>query len=225
MKKLLQKIVPVLSICILGTGCALTHQSRSVETKGFLKNYEQLQKGEKGQAHLVYINPNTDFKKYSKIYIAPIQAWSSKDSGLSGLDKKDIQALVNYLRATVVKELSTDYDLVKQPEPGAFTLKMAITDAEGSNVPLDIISHALPVGMAISVIKRVAVGAHSSVGKAAIEVEAVDSLTNERLGAFVDARVGALRVRDMHKKWSDPQSSFDYWAKKMKSRLAELRSK
>ena len=61
------------------------------------------------------------------------------------------------------------------------------------------------------------------VGKAAIEGEITDSVTNERLVAAVDERVGTKSLSGMFHKWSDVEKAFDTWAGHLRERLEELR--
>ncbi len=53
------------------------------------------------------------------------------------------------------------------------------------------------------------------------------SETNERLFAAVNARAGRKYTGrlDKWKKWQDAKDAFDYWAKRLKIRLTELRSR
>lgn len=223
MKKSL--IIATTAVMAIGAGCAVSQKARDVKTRGFLKNYSQLEKGKEDQAHYVYINKNVNFKKYTKIYFKPIEVWKSKDSDLNEIKKADIQALVNYFTASITRELKGEYKFVDKPGPGVMTLRLALTDAKGSNVPMDIIGHIVPIGLGVSIIKKVATGAHSFVGKAGVEGELLDSESGKRLAAFVDERVGALNYTDMGRKWSDTQDSFDYWAKLLRKRLDEMKKR
>ena len=62
------------------------------------------------------------------------------------------------------------------------------------------------------------------VGKAAMEAEITDSMTSKRLAAAVDERAGAKTLRGIGGKWKDVDNAFNYWAEKIRKRLAELRA-
>ena len=205
------------------TGCSSTVQTRKVDTSGFLSNYAQLEKGEGDEVQLRYINPQADFNAYTKILMDPVKFYSDKNSTLEGEDKKRI---VNYLYATVKEQLKTDYRFVSEPSAGTMRLRVAITEAKGSKVVLDTISTIIPVGVALGLVKQVATGTNLSVGKAAVEMELLDSQTGQRLMAAVDERAGRKYTGKFDKfdKYHTVEDAFDFWAKKLKKRLAEFRT-
>ena len=65
--------IVLISMIALFVGCAQTYQARKVETSGFLEDsYSLLQEGKKGEAQLIYINPDADFAAYDKIMLDPV---------------------------------------------------------------------------------------------------------------------------------------------------------
>lgn len=215
----------VMGLVLSGCGTT-THQTRSADTSGFLQDYGTLRKGEDGESLLVYLNAQTDFSKYEEILIDPIKMYAAQDSKLAAVPPQDRQALLNYLDATLRQQLTKDYKIVTAPGPGVMRLKVAITESKASRVFLDTLSTIMPPGVAITLIKRAAVGSHSAVGLARIEMELHDSQTQVRLAAAVDERAGKKwpGTFDKWKKWQDAQDAYDYWATQLRTRLAELRS-
>ena len=54
--------------------CATTQQARDVVTAGFLDDYSILQEGSADHEALRrYVNPNADWKHYTKVMIDPVQ--------------------------------------------------------------------------------------------------------------------------------------------------------
>ena len=204
---------------LLITGCSSTFQTRKVETSGFLGDYSQLEKGGEDEAQLMYINPQADFEGYTKILMDPVKFYSDEDSKLEGEDK---QRVVDYLHATIKEQLKAEYTFVNEPSPETMRLRVAITEAKGSKVVMDTISSVIPVGIALGLVKKVATGTNLSVGKASIELEIQDAQTGERLAAVVDERAGRKYTGKFDKfdKYSTVEDAFDYWAKKLKKRLA-----
>jgi hypothetical protein len=49
-----------------------------------------------------------------------------------------------------------------------------------------------------------------------------DSLTQQRLAAFVDERIGQRSLQGLGT-WSQVQAAFDHWGQQLATRLAELR--
>jgi hypothetical protein len=215
-------------ICVLMLlcSCAATSKSRTVTKSGFLGDYGQLKVGKEDQAQLVYVDSTADFKTYTKILMDPIKVYTSdKDSNLKKLSKEELQTLVNYLDATIRENLKKDYSFVDAPGPGVMRLRVAITDAEDSNVPLDTISSILPIGMALNMIQVGITGKSSFVGEAGVEAEMLDSQSNKRLMAAVDRRVGSKYTGQFDKfnEWHAVTDSYDYWAQRMQTSLSELR--
>ena len=208
---------------LLITGCSSTFQTRKVTTTTFLGDYSQLEKGSGDEAQLIYINPQTDFNSYTKILMDPVKFYSDEDSKLEGEDKKRI---VDYLDATIKEQLKTDYMFVNEPSAETMRLRVAITEARGSKVVMDTISSIIPIGMALGLVKKVAVGTNLSVGKASVEMEIQDSQTGERLVAAVDERAGRKYTGkfDKFEKYHTVEDAFNYWAKRLKNRLKEFRT-
>jgi hypothetical protein len=226
------------TLCVLGavgltlvaglmTGCKSTYQARKAAPSGFLGNYSQLKEGKGEEALMVYVNPKADFKKYKKIKLDPVRIYATQDSSLAKLPREDLQRLVNYLDATLREHLTKDYAIVDKPGSDVMRVRVAITEAKGANVVLDTFSTLMPIGLAVSEIKNLAVGSHSAVGSVGAECEALDSMDNVRLFAAVDARVGQKVTGKFDKfdKWRTATDSFDYWAERLQTRLTEMRNK
>jgi hypothetical protein len=221
MKSIIKVITLFGILLFLITGCSSTFQTRKVTTSGFLGDYSQLEKGNGDEAQLMYINPQADFNAYTRILMDPVKFYSDKNSKLEGEDKKRI---VDYLHATIQDQLKTDYTFVNEPSAETMRLRVAITEAQGSKVVMDTISSIIPIGMALGLVKKVAVGTNLSVGKARVELEIQDSQTGERLVAAVDERAGRKYTGKFDKfdKYHTVEDAFDYWAKKLKKRLTDL---
>ena len=68
-----------------------------------------------------------------------------------------------------------------------------------------------------------AIDTQAFVGRAAVEADITDALTGMRLVAGVDERAGGKTIRGGLKEWSHVKRSFEFWAKRLRERLAELR--
>jgi hypothetical protein len=148
------------------------------------------------------------------------------DSLLGAISSEDMQNLLNYLDATLRENLGENFNFVTQPEPGTMRLRIALTEAKSGKVALDMVSSVLPPAVALSALKTMASGSGTGVGEASAEMEVLDSETGERLAAAVDKRVGGKYTGQFNKlnKWRATQAAFDYWAERMKTRLAELKN-
>jgi hypothetical protein len=213
----------VLALAIVG--CDTTHQARGVKPTGFLANYSQLQEGAEGQALLVYVNPRTHFAIYDKVIIDPIAIWFVRNPDLIKVPPTELRNVAGYLHKAMTDQLKGDYQIVKKPGPGVMRLRLAIVEAKGSRVALDTLSNILPPMVLITATTRLAGGTHLFVGKAGIEAELVDSVTGARLAAAIDRRAGRKVFRGKFGTWNDVKEAHDYWAERLRKRLADLRAK
>ncbi len=213
---------------LLMSGCASTYQQRSVKGSGFLSDYSQLKDRGGDTAMLSFVDPKANFRAYDKILLEPVRAFAAnKGSSMANLSKEKQQHLVNYFDAALRNTLKKDYALVSQPGPGVLRVRVALTEATGSKVLLDTVSTVLPIGLALSSVKALATGEHLNVGTVGAECEGLDSLTNKRLFAAVDARVGRKITGkfDKFSRWHAVEDACDFWAAQLHDRLIEKRGK
>jgi hypothetical protein len=207
----------------LFTGCASTSQGRTADMSGFLGDYSVLTEGAEGQAQLVYVNPTAKFADYTEILMDPIVVCAASDnSPLSKVPEDEMKTLLDYLDATVRGQLQEDYAFVPVAGPRTMRLRIALTEAKGANVVLSAASSVTPVGLAVNGLKKAVTGASTGVGATSAEMELVDAQTGERLAAAVDERIGS-KVNSFSE-WQAAKDAFDYWAGRLKVRLAELRA-
>jgi hypothetical protein len=206
-------------------GCATTKKSADTEMSGFLGDYSQFREGTKDEAQLVYINPAAKLSKYDKVIIDPVAIWSSvQGSDESYIPEAELQMLADYLHGVLHNELFLDYKIVESPGPGALRIRTALTEAKKTDVAMGIVANVMPPMLIADTAKTMATGTAMFVGRAAVEMEIVDSVSNERLLAAVDQRVGTKAFRGKSSSWSHVQEAFDYWAQRLKLRLEMLRN-
>ncbi len=228
MNNVIQACARTVACVLLGSmlcACATTYEARSVHPSGFLGDYSKLKKIRRGGSALLYVNETAIAGRYSKVILDPIQMYGPTNGALARLSKTDQQTLVNYLDAALRVYMTNIYAVVDQPGPDVMRMRMAITEAKGANVPLDVVSSVVPFGLAVSVVKELATGAHTAVGQAGLECEGLDSVTGERMFAFVDARVGRKVTGrfDKFRKWHTVQDAFEFWAKKISDEVQKAR--
>ena len=207
--------------------CATSRQTRKgVEGSGFLGNYSQLQTGKKGQAALLYWNSSADWNKYTKVKIDSIQLWKSDDldSPLGKLNAETQQRLVDLLNTALVDELQNDYEIVDQTGPDVLEIRAAITDAKHSKPVINLVSSVYLPLKVVSFGKQLLTGTGIGVGAVTVECELLDGQSQQRLAAAVDRRSGTKALRSKFDgTWGDVKLSFDYWAQRLRTRLAEER--
>jgi hypothetical protein len=216
--------IAVLGACLtlILAGCATTRQTRSVETHGFLGDYSQLRKGEKNEAQLMYVNEDADWASYDSMIIDSVTIWYTDRTAT--LSDEDAQALTDRLYGALHTELSKDFKIVEEPGPGVIRLRGAVTQAKGARVVGKTVTSIIPQLRLLTTVAGVASDTQVFVGKATIEAEFVDSLTEERLAAAVDTRAGTKALRGLGGTWKDVYNAFDYWAESIRAYLEQLRT-
>ena len=220
------RLLCIFVLLISAAGCAKTHQGRSIKESGFFTDYSQFRKGKGDEAQLVYTNPAalTNFAHYNTIMIDSISVYALKKSRLAKLDKEQVESLVGYLHQALVTELGKDYQIVDKPGPDTLRLRVALTEARGSNVVLDATTTIIPQFRLLSSGAQLIADTAAVVGTARVEAELLDSVTGERLVAAVDERSGSKALKGVFNKWSDVQDAFTHWAVRARTRFAALRS-
>ena len=172
---------------------------------------------------LIYVKEGVDWSKYNKIMIDPIQVWTVQGSELKSLNKEELANLLAVLNAIVKEAFKKDFEVTLSPGANTLRLKIALTDGESSEPITDALSSVIPVTLALTYLKDFAVGRHTSVGKASIEAEIVDSVTGERFSAGMDTRYGGKGFEGKFDSWDDIKAAFEFWFTRLNKRLASYK--
>jgi Protein of unknown function (DUF3313) len=202
-------------------GCAKTEQAREVETSGFLGDYSILQPGKEGEALLLYKNPQADFSIYRAVYVEPAIVLISKQSTVP---REELHRLADDLRSKVIWKLKEDFLVVPKLVPDALQIELALTEAEPSDVGMDIVSTIIPPAGMVSEAKKLATGTQAFVGRASVEAKLTDGNTGTLLMAAADRRVGGRSLDGSMDSWDDAHQAFEYWADRLAQRLREWRN-
>jgi hypothetical protein len=214
------------TVCAVGAlvvlaGCAGGQAGKAMPA-GFLRDYSQLREGKEGEALLVYVKPDVDFRKYTKILLEPVTVWKTKDT--TGISAIEAALLADELDDEVRISLDRDYELVKTAGPDVLRIRAAITEAKQSWYVEDgIIGHSDPDSGPLKP-PTPSNATRDFVGGAAAEAEVLDSLSGERLLAAVDRRVGKRGWKVKESSWDDVEKVFSYWSERLRARLEDLRA-
>lgn len=195
-------------------GCA----SAPKETpSGFLQTYPQFQAGPPEGVDQVYTKPGMDLSKYRRVMVDEAQFFLSKDAASHGLQASELKELSDTFHRAIFEALGNAYPLVTEPGTDVLRIRLAITNIETSNPAMSGITTVLPVGLAVSVAKKATTGGHTGVGGASMEVEFLDSMTNERLVAAIDTFNGSKMSG--FSKLGATKEAFEFWAKRLRVTL------
>ena len=167
----------VSSILVLGllVGCS---GRPKVGHSGFLGDYSQFKPHPDVKGAMLYEHPSRSLKQYNKFIIDPVVVHFAPDAKETAIDPDELKELTDYFEEQLVKGLSESghYQVVSAPGPGVLRLRIAITGIE-KTTPIANIHPAMKMsGMGL--------------GGAAMEAEAVDSVSGDRVAAVVDAQSG-----------------------------------
>jgi hypothetical protein len=206
-------------------GCASTKPAPPQRYSGFLEDYSILtpREGSDGAA-LRFVKPGVRFGQFEQLIIDPVIVYYGVGTGLHDIPKQDLETLANHLYSALVSQLGADYPLVQRPGPDVLRIQVALTEVEPSDVVLNAMSSAMPV-RPVSEVKELTTGTQAFVGSAGIEAKIVDSASGQLLAAAVDRRQGGKRLEDAQGGWGDVLAAFDYWARQLRSALAEARAR
>jgi hypothetical protein len=201
-------------VVLASAGCGIVKPTRGrrgeAVQSGFLGDYSQLKEQEGYAAQEVYINPGAQWSKYTAFHIESVSMWVSDASKKPS--PEDQQMITNMLYKALHDKLAENFKLVDHPGPGIVKLRFAFTQAKGAIVPLNVITTVIPQARLLATVVGLSADTAALVGSASMEAEALDSITNERLAAAVDARAGTKGILRAFSKWADVQAICDYWA-------------
>jgi hypothetical protein len=202
-------------------GCT-AHRLKSYEKSGFLGDYSGLVEGERDQPNMVYTKPDLDLRPYEKVMIDHVVVFINPHSENKGIQPGQLAELTKYFHQALIDALEGPFQIVDAPGPGVLRIRTAITDIEPGKPVRNTMSTVIPVGMAATVVNKAMNDTNLGVGRASVEVELLDSVSNERLAAAIDRREGRKRV--VSGKWTDVKKSFDYWADRLKTWLGQQKA-
>lgn len=194
-------------------------ESSSPPVSGFLGDYSNLKPHPDRKNMLVFRKEEGVLAPYARFLVEPVTVLLHEESeATTAADPEELRTLADYLRTAVVERLQKGgkYKVVEEPGPGVLRLRAAITDvvpvSGGKNTGAKAAGAVVGLGLLVP---------RMNLGKASIEVEMLDSQTNERLVAVVDSRQGKRfgGLIKGAKRWGDVKAAFDKWAKMFRKKL------
>jgi hypothetical protein len=202
---------------------------------GFLQQ-PALMKAEKDVPYnRVYVNPSYHDKKYTEIYVAPVNTsyvmaeniWEKSTLAESNKDdvKKNVAMLAEYHRNAFIiackKDPNKKFKVVDKPGPNTLILEMAIVQLVPSKAELQAIGlvPVMGVGLGVTAVEIAASGATKSEdqGKGVIAMEARtrDGGTGEVVSMFADREHPPSALLDLKSLfwWEPAKPICDGWAR------------
>jgi len=149
-------------------GCA----SVNTQPSGFLSNYVDLKPAKPGKKTLVYSAPTAPH--YHAVIIEPV---CFQTNAAAKLSPKQQTQLSESLTRDTQRTFSDRYEIATVPAPGVLRLRLTVSDINKSSPLLNLVTTA-------------AAYAPLDMGAVAVEMEAVDSVTGQRVAALAAKRQG-----------------------------------
>lgn len=224
MKKSILWIVGI----VLVVGCATTDANKMspapASQTGFLKGYyDKLELGPEGGAKLRWIKPGVDWAKYDKVMFDSVVFFFDDASEYKGIEPNELKALADGFNQQLVESLKGSYPIVAEPGPDVLRIRFAITDLKQSNPAISGITSVIPVGLAVSAVKKGATDSWAGSGATGAEMMALDSLTNDVIGVAKDEKAAGFTER--FSKWGSAEEAFKFWAERVKKYLDTVHGK
>lgn len=181
---------------------------------GFLEGYyANLKPGPEGGAKMRWVDSGANIAKYNKFMVDSVILYFADDSEYKGIDPQEMKNLADGFNKAIVAAFKDKYPIVTEPGPDVARIRFAITGFKQSRPVISAVTSIVPVGIAVSVVKKGATGSWSGSGATSGELMVLDSMTNQVIGAAVDERTAGFTER--FSKWGSAEEAFKFWAERM----------
>ncbi|MHB8111143.1 MAG: DUF3313 domain-containing protein [Syntrophorhabdaceae bacterium] len=219
MKKILYITVLVVMTVMLALSAGYAQDAPKYS--GFLAGYyDNLKPGPEGGVKMRWLKPGIDFTKYRKLMLDSVVFYLSDDSEYKGIDPQDMKELADGFNKAVMDTMNDKSIMVAEPAPEVARIKFAITGLKQSRPGLSAVSSIIPVGLAMSFVKKGVSDSWSGSGATSMEVMVLDSKTNEVIAVGVDQRTAGFTER--FSKWGSAQEAFKFWSQRLKLFVADM---
>ncbi len=204
--------------------CASTSGTKGTGPTFLGDHAKSLQPGPKGGVKERWLKPGVNFSRYNKMILEHVVFFFDETSESKAIDTSELDEIAKQCDLALVNALKDSYPIVTEPGPDVVRLRFAITDLKASNVAMGAISTVTmvsPVGLGVNLVKKGVTGTWSGSGSTTAEVLAVDSMTNEVIGAARDTRSAGLTER--YTKWGSTEEAFKFWGERLKQFTDEAR--
>lgn len=210
------------------------------QTKGFLSDYSKISTTKSATGAFEYRAPPAEMGKYNKLLVDRIKLFFKEDSEYKGIDPDELKSLTDYFYQAIEKAVGDAYPMVKEAGPDVLRLRIAVTDLVPNKPEASVATLVVPflwLGDAGTGVAKGDAGTTMFTGEATVEMEAMDSVSSQQLGAFIETEAGkkynwtegvskgVTSYVNAYSKWKYTKQAMDDWAQLLRKRLDEAHGK
>lgn len=223
--------VPILAILALTAGCRSRPPPAETPTvvaapaakpSGFLGDYSQLQPAPDRSGVLIFVDRTADYRPYTKVMFFPVQLYVTPNPEVAEIPRDELKRVTDSLIGSFTKALEPGYQVVTQPGPDVLRVRTGITGIQSVLLPAGAVDH-VPI-KPLANAGAAPDATRPPVADMAAEMEVLDP-SGKRVAAAVATRKSEPTLpQGSLITWNEMQAINDYWAKRLRQRLDELKT-
>jgi hypothetical protein len=211
----------VAALMLLFGGCSakpepagLKRLAAGAQTAGFLTSYDSLKPNPNFENTLTSVKQDDakNIHRYFAVIIDPVDLYVATNADVSKLPDRGRTALAAYFQNAITRAVSDAFPVVQEPGPLVLRLRTAL-------IGVDVASGGEGGSGADALPNAI------DIGKVAVEMEMVDSVTGEQIAAVIDrqslgagATVGSVSFSH-DEQFAAAKDAFDGWAARLRQFL------
>ncbi len=216
-----------LTTCVIVAGLATlfsTSQAQEMVYSGFMTDYTQLERITDGSMDYRYLAPGGEDKlaRYDAVMIDQPEIFIANDSPYRGVKPKQLNALADALRAAIAGALSEDLYVVDTPGKNVLYVSIAVSNLKLTKKKKSILGYT-PAGLVTGAVRGAAtsqIAKKANLQGAVLELEAFDSVTEDRIVAIIDSRGSGAKDPTS---WEELEELMGTYGKRMQCRFNNSR--
>ncbi len=172
---------------------------------------------------LRWLRPGVDANKYNKFMVDYVIFALAPDSEYKGINADEMKQLADAASKALVLAISSKFEVVSEPGPDVLRVRFAIIDLKQSRPVMSTITTVVPVGLAISLVKKGITDDWTGGGMTKGEVLIHDSMSGEVIAAgYADY---SAQFTGRYTKWGSVEDAFTKWGNRIDQVLTDLKMK
>lgn len=197
--------------------------AQDIQYSDFLSDYTQLQRSSDEYMHYIYLPPGAENRlaNYAAMMIDQPEFVLAADSAYKGMKPGDLMDLADTFRAAVTEVLAETYLIVDRPGPNVLLLRPALTNLQLKKPRRKLLGYT-PVGLVGGAVRsrRSDLMNKIDLRGLTIEMEVLDSNTEEQLAAIVEIRPG---TEEAPASWEELDALLGVYSQRLGCRLDNAR--